>query len=318
MRRFVFLLMAVIFLTFSSGAKAEVKYFVKTAKAFIGDNQTKNDARMLATLEAKRMALEEAGTYVESLTIVKNAMVAKDEILAFTAGVAKTEILEERPLIEGESFGIEVKAKVTVDTSILAERIKRLREDRELLENNKQLINRNKDLEEELKQLRAELDRAKDRSEVKELQKKTEVFQERYTATEWFEKGYNADDLDKKIVYYSKAIELDPDFAEAYNNRGSAYKKKGEQGKAIRDYNKAIELKPNFAVAYYNRGTVYGEKGEQDRAIRDFNKAIELNPDYAKAYNNRGAAYWHKGEYERAKEDYRKACELGYAPACSY
>jgi len=105
MRRFDFLLVAVFFLTFSSSAKAEVRYFIKTAKAFIGDNQTKNDARMLATLEAKRMALEEAGTYVESLTIVKNAMVIKDEILAFTAGVAKTEILEERPLVEVKVLG---------------------------------------------------------------------------------------------------------------------------------------------------------------------------------------------------------------------
>ena len=253
MRRFVFLLVAIIFLTFSSGAKAEVRYFVKTAKAFIGDNQTKNDARMLATLEAKRMALEEAGTYVESLTIVKNAMVAKDEILAFTAGVAKTEILEERLLIEGESYGIEVKAKVTVDTSILAERIERLRQDNKLLEDNKQLINRNNDLEEELKQLRAKLDKAKDRSEVKELQKKTEVIQERYTATEWFEKGYNAGEnknWDEAIVCYSKAIELDPDYAMAYNNRGWAYNEKGEYERAKEDYRKACELGLTSACSY--------------------------------------------------------------------
>ena len=316
--------MAVIFLTFSSGAKAEVKYFIKTAQAFIGDNQTKNDARLLATLEAKRMALKEAGTYVESLTIVKNAMVAKDEILAFTAGVAKTEILEERLLIEGESYGIEVKAKVTVDTSILAERIERLRQDNKLLEDNKQLINRNNDLEEELKQLRAKLDKAKDRSEVKELQKKTEVIQERYTATEWFKKGYNAGEnknWDEAIVCYSKAIELDPDYAMAYNNRGWAYDEKGEYDRAIRDYNKAIELKPDYAMAYNNRGLAYEKKGEYDRAIRDFDQAIELDNDKLAtmyAYNNRGIAYYYKGEYERAKEDYRKACELGYKPACGY
>jgi len=199
------------------------------------------------------MALEEAGTYVESLTIVKNAMVIKDEILAFTAGVAKTEILEERPLVEGESFGIEVKARVTVDTSILAERIERLREDRKLLEDSKQLIERNNELEEELKQLRAKLDQAKDRSEVKELQKKTEVIQERYTATEWFRKGYDAynnKNFDGSIVYYSKAIELKPDYAHAYYNRGIAYYYKGEYERAKEDYRKACELGYKPACGY--------------------------------------------------------------------
>ena len=47
---------------------------------------------------------------------------------------------------------------------------------------------------------------------------------------------------------------------------------------AIADCNKAIELNPELAEAYNNRGDAYGNKGELDSAIADCNKAIELNP----------------------------------------
>ena len=45
--------------------------------------------------------------------------------------------------------------------------------------------------------------------------------------------------------------------AEAYYNRGIAYGDKGEYDKAIEDYSKAIELNPEYAEAYNNRGNAY-------------------------------------------------------------
>ena len=80
------------------------------------------------------------------------------------------------------------------------------------------------------------------------------------------------------VECYTKAIELDPKNAVAYNNRGVSYKIKGEYDKAIIDHSKVIELNPEIAEAYYNRGITYKEKGEYDKAIADFNKAIELDP----------------------------------------
>ena len=59
------------------------------------------------------------------------------------------------------------------------------------------------------------------------------------------------------IVAYTRAIELDPKFAEAYwayCGRGVAYSNLGDYRQAIRDFDKAIELNSKDAVAYYNRG----------------------------------------------------------------
>ena len=59
----------------------------------------------------------------------------------------------------------------------------------------------------------------------------------------------------------------------------------------MEDCNRAIELDPDFAGAYINRGAVYRNKGEYDRAIKDYNIAIKLNPNLIEVYVNRGAAY---------------------------
>ena len=99
--------------------------------------------------------------------------------------------------------------------------------------------------------------------------------------------------------------------AEAYNNRGVAWQRKGDYDRAITDYTKAIELNPRFAEAYYNRGNAYYSKGQYDQAISDCNKALELNPKLPAAYNNRGIACYYKGEYDKAWDDVYKAQSLG-------
>ena len=123
---------------------------------------------------------------------------------------------------------------------------------------------------------------------------------------------------DKAIVHYTEAINLNSELTEAYNNRGVAYKDKGEFDLAIQDYNKAIDLNPENAEAYNNRGVAYKGKGEFDLAIQDYNKAIDLNPENAKAYNNRGVAYKDKGEFDLAIQDYTTAIDLNPENATAY
>ena len=118
------------------------------------------------------------------------------------------------------------------------------------------------------------------------------------------------DDYDLAIADYARAIQLNPSFAEAYNNRGTVYSLKGDYPHAIVDISKAIELNPNFADAYSNRGLFHSLKGDYVRAIVDLDKAIELNPNDATAYNNRGLTYYNQGDLNPAIADYTKAIEL--------
>jgi len=57
--------------------------------------------------------------------------------------------------------------------------------------------------------------------------------------------------------------------------------REGRYGEAIEEYNKAIELNPNYAIAYAERGQAYFELGQYDLAIPDLAKAIELDPNLA-------------------------------------
>lgn len=122
---------------------------------------------------------------------------------------------------------------------------------------------------------------------------------------------------DAAINNYTKAIQLQSKYPEAYNNRGNAYFKKRQYNLAINDYNISIEQAPDYKDAYYDRGNAYNNQGLYEKAIVDFTKTIELDPKYEKAYNNRGFAYFSISEFEKAIEDYTKAIGIksGYARA---
>ena len=113
------------------------------------------------------------------------------------------------------------------------------------------------------------------------------------------------------IEHYSRAIELYPDFIEAYLARAQVYFWIDDFDKAIKDYTSVIEIDPDYASAYVGRGQAYSNKGCYARAIDDFSRAIEIDPDYASAYVGRGCVYLKKDCDARAKEDFSRAIELG-------
>lgn len=116
---------------------------------------------------------------------------------------------------------------------------------------------------------------------------------------------------DKAIEDFNKAIEINPDYSIAYNDRGNAFMAKGNTEQAISDYNKALEINPNFANPYYNLGLFYGDKGDYDKAISNYNKALEIDTKHYAAYINRAIAYYFKKEYDKSWEDVHKVEESG-------
>jgi tetratricopeptide (TPR) repeat protein len=94
--------------------------------------------------------------------------------------------------------------------------------------------------------------------------------------------NYSKDDLKDypgAIEYYTKAIELDPNFGRAYLNRGISKSKLKDYSGAIADYTKAIEIDPNDALAYFNRGLSKYYLDDRFGACKDVRKAQELGYD---------------------------------------
>ncbi len=123
-------------------------------------------------------------------------------------------------------------------------------------------------------------------------------------ADDLFSQAYQEKEPDNAIKLYNEVIDLSPNNAAAFNNRGILFFNKKDYDKSIDDYDRAIKIDPKYALAYNNRGTSWYDKGNTDAALADYSKSIEMDPTYSLAYSNRGILLAGRGEYEKAIEDY--------------
>lgn len=131
-----------------------------------------------------------------------------------------------------------------------------------------------------------------------------------HDAMYFYQRGVETNLANRKISYFTKAIELNSNLVEAYEKRSLLYYFQERYDKAIYDYSKVIELKPNDAVSYRMRGAAYLKKEELKPAIEDLTRAIELDPKMAQAYGDRAEAYRRAGMAADAVGDATKAIEL--------
>ncbi|MEZ4658288.1 MAG: tetratricopeptide repeat protein [Caldilineaceae bacterium] len=112
------------------------------------------------------------------------------------------------------------------------------------------------------------------------------------------------------LPLFDQAIAVDPNNADAYNERGTVHYRLGDYAAAIEDFSAAIEIDPSDARFYTNRGDAYGQMSEYETALADYDAAIAVDPSYAMAHNNRGYTNYLQGAYEEAVADYTAALEL--------
>jgi len=111
---------------------------------------------------------------------------------------------------------------------------------------------------------------------------------------------------DEAITSYNKAIEIFPNYSEAYVAKGLALEQLNNNEEAFKNYNIAIEKKPDNAYAYVCRGDV----SKPVSAVEDYSNAIEISPNYIYAYSARAYDYKVLKEYDKAISDYEKVMEL--------
>ena len=79
---------------------------------------------------------------------------------------------------------------------------------------------------------------------------------------------------------------------------------------AIRFFNNLIEIDPNFAEAWNKRATVYYIIGNYDKSMNDISKTLELEPRHFGALDGMGLIFINKGQYRQAIEVYDKMLEI--------
>lgn len=109
---------------------------------------------------------------------------------------------------------------------------------------------------------------------------------------------------EEAIVYFKKAIDLNPDFIEAYYNLGITYEKLDKHKDSVEALKKAIQLDPNRANAHYALGYAYYRLEKYDDAVVTFKQSIKIKPDSAFAHSKLGYVYLIMGNEEAARKHY--------------
>ena len=346
MRHIFAIMIAALCLFYPLHGFTQLKEIVSEGTYNMGDGETPSVAQSRALLNAKRIALEEAGTYVESYAKVENFQLTKDEIQVLTSGLMEVEILDKKRTIVGDGFRFWVKIKARVNPDRIQELARKVKEKSDV-EDYKKIQKAYEKSQREIEELKNQLAKAKGEKEKKQVETRITTEERLFQTIEWFEKGkkYRFDEeYGRAVDAYTSAIALNSNYADAYIHRGvtyivsanvrkvfffdkadKTYKKDFSiidskiilYNKAIEDFEKARSINPGDKVintfivsALEGMGGLYSMKGQYKIAIEYYNKAIAIDPGNASPYIGRGAVYGSSGQLNMAIEDFNKAIIL--------
>lgn len=291
---------------------AELVTFQRDYSYQASEADSKLSSRAISLEQVKRLLLEEVGTYLESETEVKNFQLTKDQIVVLTAGIVRTEIIEEK--WDGKVYYL--KAIIAADPIEVAKSIDRLRKDRQKVKDLEETRKKADELLKEVEKLKTELKAAgaeKKMSKQKEYISATKGL----GAIDFYEKGrslispaHSFASWRDAIEAFDEAIKLNPKYEMAYLERGAAHYVLKDFAKAIRDFNKVIEMNPISVSAYHNRGNVYKDLGDYDQAVKEFRKVLLIDPQYAWAYFGIANCHAQRGDYLLALGGYKTFIDL--------
>ena len=285
----------VVAAVFPIAAYAEVKVVEAESTYILGDNDSKVVAHRIAVQEAQRKALELAGTYVESLTQVKNYQLTKDEIKSYTAGVLETEIESEQMRGTMEHPEIYIKTRCKIDTDILIAQIDKFQENEDLKEQVNAAAKENDDLKKERDELVKQLASEKNKAKAAETRQKLDSVLSQEEANDdthkvWVNVGsqlilvdengkqINQADLDNSEKLLQRAITINPQNQRARLMLAAIYQKKGNTVAAEDQLRLAIEHNPTGPIPHLKLGVLLKNEGKYQQALQQFQIVERTRP----------------------------------------
>ena len=323
-RRAAIILFAGIFLATAAVVGAKIQMYTATGEDYANEVESQDIAKLRARDKAIKKATKQAGVYLKTYSRSVNSELTDDEIIAITSNswqlVGEPKYSRTVKQISDETSIIVWTAtvEVNVDDSELQNWIKRDAKEKSTIINQTRKAQKVSDENERIiEDLREKYNRATSQAEKDSLRKQMNDADRDFLANQKHVAGiklYYANDFNGAIKLYNEALQLNPNNADVYIDRGNAYFDLGQYERAIQDYNKTIKLRSDYSEAYNNRARAYEELGQYNRAFQDYTKAIELNPNYALCYYNRGLASLYQQQYRRAIPDFTKVIELESKP----
>lgn len=126
--------------------------------------------------------------------------------------------------------------------------------------------------------------------------------------------NFYQDDPERALIHLNKAIDINEDYAQAYNTKAYVYMDQKMYGLADEYFKKYIELRPQYGNSYDSYGEYLFEKGDYDEAMKYFEKSLKMERDYFTAYQRMGDVYFKKHQYDKAIESYNQYIQLEQMP----
>ena len=115
----------------------------------------------------------------------------------------------------------------------------------------------------------------------------------------------------QEIIYWlRKAISINPNLPDAYNNLGNALKEQSDLQAAINAYRQALAINPNLPKVYSNLGIALKDQGDLPAAIDAYRQALSINPNLPNTYFNLGNALKKQYNFRAAIDAYRQALSI--------
>jgi tetratricopeptide (TPR) repeat protein len=111
-------------------------------------------------------------------------------------------------------------------------------------------------------------------------------------------------------IAFERAVQLKPDFYQAYYAMGRALDKQKKYPEALAAYDKAIQINPSIYESWREKASIHQSLKQYDRALTAYDKAIQLNPDDATLYLWRGLMLYGIERYQEAKVSFDRTIAL--------
>lgn len=122
------------------------------------------------------------------------------------------------------------------------------------------------------------------------------------TADGWFDLALQLEELEPHRAYeaYLKALEVDPEYVEAYINIGRLCSAAGELDRAAAYFRQALRVDATHPVAHFNLAVTLHDLGELETAAAAYRAALAQDPYFADAHYNLAALFEQMGDSEGA------------------
>jgi len=317
---------------------AEIKTITATGEYRMGDNDTRTDAKKLALLDAKRLALEQAGTYLESVTEVKNLGVARDELNAYTAGIVEVTELSTKDEMESATHIVRVRVTAKIDTDIVSRQIDALRKNEsakaELMRLRTERDQLRQDLTIKTRELAAVKSEAKVKAAVESRQRiltklavrdliiRARAALDGYKDQSPSEASSSALGRENARKLAEQAIVIDPSNPDAHYMRGLVLYEEGNREAAVDEYLTFLRLVPDAAsgdlASIYTLGRLLKTTGDLASAIMEYRSTVRLKPQDAEAHFMLGLALMAAGDVDEAIKEFREVVLLRPKDADGY